>query len=68
MKGDYNDECKRTACSTKPAVYFNHSTRSHYCASCAHLINIHNYSDAQRMFGHDLCTLVKQTPTSQTKE
>lgn len=58
MKGDHNDECYRTTCKNKPANYYNHSTQKHYCTSCAHLINIHNFADGHRLFGHDLCTRV----------
>ncbi len=59
-KGDYNQECNRTACSNKRAVFFNHSTRQHYCASCAKLINDMNHADAMRLYGHELCTLVEE--------
>lgn len=65
MKGDYNDECYRTACNVKPATYYNHSTEKHYCPGCANLINQHNAADAQRLFGHDLCTRVAVDPKSQ---
>jgi hypothetical protein len=57
MKGDHNDECNRTACDKKPAVYFNHSTRKFYCIDCAARINELNYADAMRLFGHELCTI-----------
>lgn len=60
MKGDYKDECYRTACKVKPATYFNHSTLKHYCPGCAMLINMNNASDAYRLFGHDLCTRVAE--------
>ncbi|SDE20026.1 hypothetical protein SAMN04487996_10418 [Dyadobacter soli] len=61
MKGDYNDEYYRTACNSKPATYYNHSTEKHYCTGCAHLINLHNAADGQRLFGHDLCLLTVVT-------
>lgn len=59
-KGEYNGECNRTACSNTGAVYFNHSTRKHYCRSCASLINDANRLDAIRLYGHDLCLLVSE--------
>lgn len=62
MKGNYNEECNITSCQ-KPnsAVWFNHSTRKYYCESCAKRLNndYFNKIDAQRMFGHDLCTLTE---------
>lgn len=58
-KGDYNGSCNRTVCQKPGAVYYNHSTRKHYCKACANLINKENYSDSMRIFGHDLCTLVE---------
>ena len=58
-KGEYMGECNRTACNTKDAQYYNHSTRSFYCPECANLINNANAADAHRMFGHELCTLKK---------
>ena len=39
MKGDYNNECNRTACSNENATFYNSSTRKHYCSSCANKIN-----------------------------
>lgn len=39
MKGDYNDECNRTACSNGRATYYNSATHKHYCPSCANAIN-----------------------------
>jgi len=60
MKGNYKEECNITSCQ-KPnsAVWFNHSTRKYYCKDCAKRLNddYFNKIDAQRMFGHDLCTL-----------
>jgi hypothetical protein len=60
MKGKLNEECNRTACQKPGAVYYNHSTREHYCAECAYLINMANHNDAMRMFGHKLCTPVSE--------
>ena len=59
MKGQYNAECNRTACNNQEAIYYNHSTREHYCHSCAMEINYWNRKDSIEMFGHDLCTLVE---------
>lgn len=56
MKGDHNELCNRTACSNRPATYYNHSTQKYYCISCAARINEYNATDALRLFGHDLCT------------
>lgn len=55
MKGEYNQECNRTACSNKNATFYNFSTLKYYCASCAKLINQHNHGDSLRLFGHELC-------------
>lgn len=55
-KGDLNGECNRTVCKNVPAIYYNHSTRLHYCAECARLINTVN-PESFRLYGHLLCTL-----------
>jgi len=60
-KGDYSGECNRTACNKQPAVFYNHSTRKHYCLACARTINQYNHKDAMEMFGHELCTFVVPT-------
>lgn len=59
-KGEYDAECNRTACVSKNAKWFNHSTRKYYCRSCAEKINLYNRQDAYRLFGHDLCTFGKE--------
>jgi hypothetical protein len=56
-KGEFRGDCNRTSCINKDAVYYNHSTRLYYCVYCAVMLNQVNYSDAMRLFGHDLCTL-----------
>ena len=59
-KGDLNGKCNITRCETnRPATWYNHSTRMHYCPECAIRLNedSHNKRDAQRMFGHTLCTI-----------
>lgn len=57
-KGELNGECNRTVCTKTPARWYNHSTEKHYCHSCASLINAANREDAQRLYGHNLCTIV----------
>lgn len=58
-KGEFNGSCNITACQ-KPnsATWFNHSTQKYYCKECAHRLNTDecNKRDAQRLFGHELCT------------
>ena len=56
-KGVKGGECARTACSNKPATYFNKSTKRYYCPSCAALLNRANYYDAVRLYGAPLCEL-----------
>lgn len=46
MKGDYNQECNRTACTNNEANYYNESTRKYYCKSCAEEINYWSKRDA----------------------
>ena len=60
LKGVYERNCNRTACQKPGAVWYNHSTREHYCPSCASTLNEVNRADAIRMFGHDLCTIVEK--------
>ena len=60
-KGELNGKCNITSCQKpKSATWYNHSTRKHYCPSCARRLNNDelNKRDAMRMFGHDLCTEV----------
>jgi hypothetical protein len=59
MKGIKNGNCNRTACqSPKNVEWYNHSTRKYYCSKCANILNNDrfNKADAQRIWGHDLCT------------
>lgn len=56
MKGDFKEECNRTACNNKHADYYNHSTKKYYCGECARKINVGNFNDSMRLFGHVLCT------------
>ncbi len=59
-KGQLGGSCNRTRCQAPDAVYFNHGSRSFYCADCADDLNRDEFNqrDAQRLYGHDLCTLV----------
>lgn len=58
LKGAYEGVCNRTACTTNlSALYYNHSTREHYCRECAKMINEMN-PESYQMYGHELCTLV----------
>jgi len=56
VKGASNGLCNRTACQSPGATWYNHSTLKYYCKSCALDLNHENKYDAQRMFGHELCT------------
>lgn len=59
-KGQLGGSCNVTACQLPAsAFYFNHSTQAHYCRVCAKAINASNAADAQRLYGHELCTLVE---------
>jgi hypothetical protein len=55
-KGDRGGKCECTACKNEDAQWFNHSTRAWYCRSCAAKLNEENHEDAQRLYGHALCT------------
>lgn len=65
-KGEYNGLCNRSACLKPGAIYYNHSTREHYCAECAKLINDMN-PESYRVFGHELCTLVIKQENHESK-
>ena len=54
-KGEYKGSCNRKDCQKPGAVWFNHSTKKYYCASCARLINELNKAEAFKLFGHNLC-------------
>lgn len=63
MKGQLNGVCNMSSCNSGlPATWYNHGSMEHYCEKCAHRLNIDPYNarDAQRMFGHSLCTKVEQ--------
>ncbi len=55
-KGQYLGKCNRTACDSQNAIYYNHSTKEHYCPQCARTLNMYN-PESQRLFGHELCTI-----------
>jgi hypothetical protein len=63
-KGMYAGSCNRSACLKPSAIWFNHSTRKYYCASCAHELNYDrfNKADSLRMYGHLLCTEGRYDP------
>ncbi len=46
-------KCARQTCQNDQNGWYNHSTRSYYCDSCAALLNILNRNEVQV---HDLCT------------
>ncbi len=54
-KGHKNGSCNREACQAAGAIYFNFSTTKYYCGHCARDLNLANYQDAHRLYGHDLC-------------
>jgi len=63
-QGQFNDEkgakfglCNRSDCLKPGAAWYNHSTRKHYCADCADMINRANARDSFVIdLGHPLCT------------
>ncbi len=60
MKGEHYDVCNRTACDSKPAKYYNYSTKKYYCGPCASAINNFNREDALKLYGHELCVDIHQ--------
>lgn len=69
-KGEFGGSCNRSACLKPHATWYNHSTRLYYCRECANLMNAVNRSDAQRLYGHELCTygLYSQSNSKETFE
>ena len=58
-KGTFNGVCNMSSCKTgNPATWYNHGSYAYYCKSCAMRLNADPYNarDAQRSFGHALCT------------
>lgn len=61
-KGELNGTCNMSSCKTgDKATWYNHGSRAYYCKSCATRLNTDplNARDAERLFGHDLCTEVE---------
>lgn len=59
-KGVKGQLCNRSACQSPGAYWFNHSTRSYYCGTCADLINRDSQrfqDDFLKSLGHPLLTL-----------
>jgi hypothetical protein len=63
MKGDYKEQCNRTACSNNNAQHYNFSTTKYYCRECAEIINQMNGHAAFAIYGHDLCIKGKHVST-----
>lgn len=57
-KGEYDGSCNRQACQDPGATWYNHGTQKYYCWRCARDLNTDpfNRRDAERLFGHPLCT------------
>lgn len=55
-KGDRDGICNRTVCENEKAQWFNHSTRAWYCDDCARILNLENWDEAYRLYGHLFCT------------
>lgn len=58
-KGQFGGSCNVTACQLPDsATWYNHGTQRYYCVACATVLNQDpfNAADAQRLFGHSLCT------------
>lgn len=67
-KGELGLECNRNACSNSPALYYNKSTRAHYCKACASEINDYARGDSYRLYGEELCTLDSSLTPEKIKE
>lgn len=63
-KGIKGGRCNMTSCQTpnEPALWYNHGSLAYYCEECARILNEDPFNkiEAQRMFGHPLCTLTKE--------
>lgn len=60
LKGVLGKLCYRSVCDNDEALYYNKSTKKHYCRSCASIINDANRADAYRFYGTELCQLSKE--------
>jgi len=64
-KGQFNGTCNLSRCTTgKPATWYNHGSLNYYCEECAKMLSSDpiNTADAQRLFGHALCTEGQHIP------
>lgn len=64
-KGQFNGTCNLTRCTTgKSATWYNHGSLKYYCEDCAKMLSSDpvNAADAQRLFGHALCTEGQHIP------
>lgn len=58
-KGEYLGICNMSSCKTgDEATWYNHGSLAYYCPTCAARLNNDEFNkrDAQRLFGHELCT------------
>lgn len=58
-KGTYKGKCNLSSCTSDlPATWYNHGSYAYYCSKCAERLNNDRFNkqDAQKLFGHDLCT------------
>ena len=60
IKGVKDGNCNRESCQKPQAIWFNHSTEKYYCTKCAKMLNEANESSALKLYGHGLCTLIKE--------
>lgn len=56
-KGQLDGTCYRTICDNTPALYWNKSTKKHYCVACAEMINDAIRGEAYALYGAELCQL-----------
>lgn len=67
-KGTLGNECYRKMCDKFPAMYYNKSTKMHYCIECASQINDATRDQAYALFGAELCQLDESLTPTQVKE
>lgn len=67
-KGLLGGSCNRRACQRPGALWFNHSTRAHYCRECAHAINRANPDTWTIGITGPLCVLVQAPAADAAKE
>jgi hypothetical protein len=58
-KGQRGGSCNRSACQAPGAIFYNHGSQSYYCHKCAADLSLDrfNRADAERLYGHALCTI-----------